>query len=203
MFCKVWPCVVRSKSWARQLKATHRSNTSNRGGVFQHFRCHATLNIPCVISALTALGIDIVEESLKFQRGNKSDADVSTEKDLLVQFNELTTLEKERMLNTNEKFGMNTLQRLMFGFGIKGYVIEHIAKTQTRALLLPTNITGNKTCVALPRILLELFAQKRPQGGMQTCEPAGPAMNYKPPLCCRLLPRMANTWLAKRGRERL
>ena len=83
---------------------------------------------------MTALGIDIVEEFLKFQRGNKSDADVSTEKDLLVQFNELTTLEKERMLNTNEKLGMNTLQRLKFGFGIKGYVIEHIAKTQTKGV---------------------------------------------------------------------
>ena len=137
------------------MKTTHRSNTSSRGGVFQHFRCHATLNIPCVIYAVTALGIDIVEEFLKFQRGNKSDADMSTEKDLLVQFNELTTLEKERMLNTNEKFGMNTLQRLMFGFGIKGYVIEHIAKTQTKGVApanehywkqnvccLATNITG-------------------------------------------------------------
>ena len=91
------------KAVARQLQATHRSKTSNSIGVFQHLRCHATLRIACVIFTLTAPRTDLALEFWKFKRRNKPDADKWTEKDMLVQFNEFTIIEKDRMLNASDK----------------------------------------------------------------------------------------------------
>ena len=91
------------KAVSRQLKAKHRSTTSTGFGGFQHLRCHSTLRAACVIFALTAPRTDLALEFLKFKRRNKPDADKWTETELLLQFNQFTTVEKECMLNANDK----------------------------------------------------------------------------------------------------
>ena len=94
---------ARMKDITRQLKATYRCRTSKRVGVLEHLRCHATLRTACVIFALTAPRTDLALGFLNFKRRNKPDANKWSSKDLLVHFNELSTTEKERMLNANDK----------------------------------------------------------------------------------------------------
>ena len=91
------------KAVSRQLQAKKRMKTSTNIAGFQHLRCHATLRAACVIFALTAPRTDLALEFLKFKRRNKPDADKWTEKELLLQFNQFTTVEKECMLNANDK----------------------------------------------------------------------------------------------------
>ena len=91
------------KTLSRQLKAAQRSKTNTSSGISRHLRCHATVKIACVIFALTAPRTDVALEFLKFKRRNKPDANEWTEKQLLAQFNEFTTVEKELMLDANDK----------------------------------------------------------------------------------------------------
>ena len=91
------------KDLSRQLKAQQRSDTNKARGISQQIRCHATVKIACVIFALTAPRTDVALEFLKFKRRNKPDANEWTEQHLLNQFNELTTLEKELMMDANNK----------------------------------------------------------------------------------------------------
>ena len=91
------------KALSRQLKATQRSAKNNQSGITRHLRCHATVQIACVIFALTAPRTDVALEFLKFKRRNKPDAEEWTAKHLLNQFNEFNPVEKGLMLDATDK----------------------------------------------------------------------------------------------------
>ena len=91
------------KTISRQLKAEKRSQSNKNVGMSRNIRCHATVKIACVIFALTAPRTDVALEFLNFKRRNKRDSQEWTDKHLLHQFNELTTLEKESMMDANNK----------------------------------------------------------------------------------------------------
>ena len=69
----------------------------------RHLRCHATIKAACVIFALTAPRTDIALEFVKWKRRNKADANEWTQKHLLEQFNEFSAVDKELMLDENDK----------------------------------------------------------------------------------------------------
>ena len=88
---------------SRQLKATQRSKTNKSSGIGCPLRCHATLKAACVIFALTAPRTDVALEFLRFKRRNKSDVSEWTEAHVLRQFHEFSSVEKELMLDANDK----------------------------------------------------------------------------------------------------
>ena len=91
------------KSLTQQLKAAKRSKTTKSSGVMRHLRCHATIKAACVIFALTAPRTDIALEFVKWKRRNKPDANEWKQKHLLEQFNEFSAVDKELMLDENDK----------------------------------------------------------------------------------------------------
>ena len=91
------------KALSRQLKGVQRSESSKSSGTTQHLRCHATMKTACVVLALTAPRTDVALEFLKFKRRNKPDAAEWTSQHVLDHFNEFSVVDKELMLDANDK----------------------------------------------------------------------------------------------------
>ena len=169
------------KAVARQLQATHRSKTSNSVGVFQHLRCHATLRIACVIFTLTAPRTDLALEFWKFKRRNKPDADKWTEKDMLVQFNGFTIIEKHRMLNASDKRWNGhsaTGKAWLREQGLRDWVY---GQNTSRGVAPANEHLWKETCLACQGCYWSPSPRKDPEVETQASEPVGPAMGYTLP----------------------